>query len=422
MRHFLFFYLLFCTAPLFSQNILGNWRGSISVNGNDLPIVFHFYKDSSGKLDGKWDSPNQKAMNLPFSGVNVDGDSVHLTIKLIGGSYEGKFRGNDSIEGMWHQGGGAIALNVSRTNEKEEVQNILRPNEKEISITSTHGSKIFGTLLSKNTQQKMALIIAGSGPTDRNGNNPLGVDADSYKMLADALDSQNIASFRFDKFGIAKSMPPDFDQNNLVFEDYIKDADRIISYLHDSIGFKNVYIIGHSEGSLIGMVAAQNKNVKGFISLAGAGRPIDVVIEQQLKEQSLPDSLQSKAHYIFNLLKQGKFVKDTEIPQPLLPLFQKTIQPYMISWLAYSPQKEIKKLKCPVLIINGTCDIQVRSQDANNLHSAALKSTLDIIPMMTHTLKNAGKNCEGQQETYTDNKLPLNYKLVKDIVGFINAK
>ena len=81
----------------------------------------------------------------------------------------------------------------------------MYPNEKEISITSSIGNKIYGTLLSKNNHQKLVIIIAGSGPTDRNGNNPLGDEANSYKLLAHSLDSQNIATFRFDKRGVAKS-------------------------------------------------------------------------------------------------------------------------------------------------------------------------------------------------------------------------
>ncbi len=419
MKQFLFISILnLAFSSLFSQNIIGNWKGNIDVSGNQIPIVFHFYKDSTGKIDGKWDSPKQKAMNLPFSGININGDSLHLAIKMISGSYEGKFIGNDSIAGMWHQGGGQIDLNLSRSSETVEIEkpNFL-PNEKEIAITSAGGSKLYGTLFSKNNQQKLAIIIAGSGPTDRDGNNPLGDEANSYKLLAYSLDSLNIATFRYDKRGVAKSISSDFNESNLVFDDYIKDVEKIFDYLHDTLGFKDVYFIGHSEGSLIGMIAAQKKKVKGFISLAGAGRRADIVVEEQMK--GAPDSLRKEVTHIFSELKKGKQVKD--ISESLAPLFRSSAQPYLISWLKISPETEIKKVTCPILILNGTCDIQIKVEDANNLHNANKKSTLEIITTMTHTLKDAGKDCANQQKTYTDGSLPLNKLLVTDIVKFIKA-
>ncbi len=108
-----------------------------------------------------------------------------------------------------------------------------------------------GTLLSKNNQQPLAIIIAGSGPTDRNGNSTISAATNEYQMLAYALDSQNIATFRYDKRGIAKSAYAGMKESNLVFDDYVKDAEKIFDYLHDTLGFKNIYFIGHSEGSFI---------------------------------------------------------------------------------------------------------------------------------------------------------------------------
>ena len=231
-------------------------------------------------------------MGRPFTTIIAKDDSLNLTIAEIKGSYEGRLIYNDSIKGMWHQGNISLPLNFKKSiiNNKITKENSY-PNEREISITSAGGSKLFGTLLSKNNNQKLAIIIAGSGPTDRNGNNPMGVKAASYEMLAHALDSQNIATFRFDKRGLGKSMVDDFDESKMIFDDYINDAGKIFDYLHDTLGFKDVYFMGHSEGSLIGMVASQKKKVKGFVSIAGAGRPIDEVIEEQVNNQPLPDSL-----------------------------------------------------------------------------------------------------------------------------------
>src|SRR6185437_7927170 len=148
-----------------------------------------------------------------------------------------------------------------------------------------------------------------------------------------------------------------------------------------------------------------------------AGRPIDVILEEQMQHQPLPDSVKQQIPVIFNQLKQGKEVDN--VPTDLDPLFRSSVQPYMISWLKYSPEKEIKKLKCPILILQGSCDIQVKEEDAKNLHQANKKSTLEIIPNMSHTLKNAGNNCIDETRTYTDGDMPINKLLVVDIVKFI---
>ncbi len=211
----------------FSQDIGGTWKGSLDVNGKLIPLVFHLNKNSSGQWEGKWDSPSQRAKNLPCSDVLVNGDSLTVGLKIISGYYNGKLIGVDSISGMWHQGNGSSALNFKKSTDSI-FDAPTYPNEKDVSITSAGGSKIYGTLLSKNNHQKLAIIIAGSGPTDRDGNNPLGVEANSYKMLAHALDSLDIATFRFDKRGIAASISPDLKEEDLVFDDYIKTRKRFL--------------------------------------------------------------------------------------------------------------------------------------------------------------------------------------------------
>jgi len=421
-KSFLLLLLPFLSTALPAQKIMGNWEGNIEINGNKIPIEFHFFTNDDGQTEGKWDSPKQNAMGLPFSSINNDEDSLHLEIKMISGSYVGKFIGNDSITGTWKQNDLQLPLNFSRaTLDSESPPNTapLHPGEKEIAITSAAGSKLYGTLLSKNNEQPLVIIFAGSGPTDRDGNSSIGIATNEYQMLAYSLDSQNVASFRFDKRGVGKSIPANFSESGLVFDDYVKDAEKIFDYLHDTLGFKNIFFAGHSEGSLIAMLAAQKKKVSGYISIAGAGRPIDQILEEQLQKAPWPDSVKEQIAPIFNQLKNGN--EANTIPEPLQILFRKSIQPYMISWLKYTPDAEIKKLKCPVLILQGTCDIQVKVKDAQNLHEANKKSILKIIPGMSHTLKNAGADCMDQQKTYTDGLMPVDSLMIKDIVEFIKA-
>jgi len=290
--------------------------------------------------------------------------------------------------------------------------------EKNITVPVS-GSTVEGSLLSSSPAQPLAVIIAGSGPTDRNGNNKLGITANSYKMLADELAKQNIATFRYDKRGIGASRIKNFNEAALSFDNYINDADAIYDYLKDSLGFKDIYFMGHSEGSLIGMIAAQKRPVKGYVSISGAGRPIDVVIEEQIKDQ--PPFVKNKVDSVFTILKQGQRVDS--VPQYLYSLFRPGVQPYMIAWLQYNPADEIKKLKLPILILQGSCDIQVKVEDAQNLHKANQKSFIDIIPGMAHTLKDAGENCnDANHKTYTNSILPINKQLVKDIVSFIQKQ
>jgi uncharacterized protein len=420
MHKFIFVNLFILVSSIsFSQNIAGDWQGNITVNNQQIPIAFHFFKDSSGKWDGKWESPSQSAMSLPFSEVTVNRDSLVAGLKVISGFYSGKFVSADSIAGTWHQGPAQLPLNISKNFQKfKKEKPVLGLNEKEISISVNNGTRLYGTLLSKNNSEKLAIILAGSGPTDRNGNNPLGVAANSYKMIADELDTQNIATFRYDKRGIGKSVINNMNEGDLVFDDYIKDATEIFNYMKDSLGFKNIFFIGHSEGSLIGIIASQQTPVKGFISISGAGRPIDEILAEQLSASPKFLPMKNEIAVIFSALKSGK--RPDSIPAGLEPFFRPSIQPYMISWLKYSPAVEIKKLSCPVLILQGTCDMQVKPVDAENLHNANKKSVLDIIPLMTHTLKNTGADCKDENgKTYTDASLPLNKELVKAMVSFI---
>jgi pimeloyl-ACP methyl ester carboxylesterase len=289
--------------------------------------------------------------------------------------------------------------------------------ERTISIPVT-GLRLEGSLLApeNNPQGKIALLIAGSGPTDRNGNSGTAISTDTYKLLAGELAKQHIASYRYDKRGVPKNK--NFSEKDVVFDTYIQDAEKTVDYLRDSLGFKQIFIIGHSEGSLIGMVVSARKPVTGYVSLSGAGRPIDVVIREQLATQ--PDYVKSKCDSIITLLKKGQTVDS--VPPYLNALFRPSIQPYAISLFRYDPAAEIKKLACPVLILQGACDIQVRITDAQLLQTANPRSKLDIIPAMTHTLKDAGADCkDDNMRTYKDRSLPLDTRLVKDIVDFIHT-
>ncbi len=279
-------------------------------------------------------------------------------------------------------------------------------------------SLIKGTLFlpeKTSTKTKLVILIAGSGPTNRNGNSTIGGINNSLKFLAEGLTQKDIAVFSYDKRIFAQMVNKTLDEKTLSFEDFINDAKDVITYFKSQHKYSKIIIAGHSEGSLIGMVAA-NGNADGYISIAGAGRSIDQVLSEQIAKSS--PQMKEAVDKDFAILKEGKTFENKN---PLLAsLFRESIQPYMISWIKYDPQNEIKKLAIPILIINGTKDIQVPPTDAELLHAANPKSELKIITDMNHIFKEI-KNDDDNLKSYSDPKLPVIPELIDCISKFINS-
>jgi len=279
---------------------------------------------------------------------------------------------------------------------------------------------IFGTLtLPEHTVKKVpvVMIVAGSGPTDRDGNQGSSVKTNTYLMIADSLKKAGIACVRYDKRGVGASLGSIEKEEDIHFEDEINDAAGFIKMLKLDSRFSKVFVLGHSEGSLIGMVAANKEKPNGFISVAGAGERIDKIIEQQLSARS--PSLTGKATIILDSLAQG--YKPRAIDPYLESLFRPSTLPYMISWLKYDPQKEIKKLSGKVLIIQGTTDVQVSVDEAKKLKKAKPEATLKLITGMSHILKNGPADMTQNIATYTKTYLPLNDEIVPAIVKFVSV-
>ena len=249
----------------------------------------------------------------------------------------------------------------------------------------------------------VALIIAGSGPTDRDGNNPQ-MKNNSLLLLAHELAAQGIASIRYDKRGIGASKGALISEENLRFENYAEDAKAWVAQLKSDSRFNKLIVIGHSEGSLLGLLACEQADV--FVSLAGAGRPIDVILKEQLAVQ-----LKGKKKLLravdegLSKLKKGELVEDA--PKELFALFRPSIQPYLISWMKYDPADEISKLKIPVIIIQGSTDLQVQVKDAELLHAASPGSRYILVEGMNHIFKLAPSDREKNIETYSNSELPL---------------
>ena len=299
---------------------------------------------------------------------------------------------------------------------KAEISRDSTVVDQKITLKTATG-EIFGTLSTPAKFHKIpvALIIAGSGPTDRDGNNPV-MKNNSLKMLAAELTKNGIATLRYDKRGIAESKASVKSEADLRFDDYVNDAKGWIQLLKADKRFSKVIVIGHSEGSLLGMIAAVNADK--FISIAGAGQSADKILKEQLSSQA--KEVQDLCFPIIDSLKNGKTVDN--INPMLFSLFRPSVQPYMISWFKYDPQIEIKKLSIPTLIIQGTNDIQVSVEDARRLSKANPGAKLVMIDKMNHIFKLVDGDRQKNITTYNDSSLPIADELSKSIIGFILNK
>ena len=289
-------------------------------------------------------------------------------------------------------------------------------------VLNTPTGDIFGTISVPQCTHAMPLVIivAGSGPTDRNCNSPLGVNSNAYKQLSDSLLVNNIASLRYDKRGIAQSQQSGLKEGDLRFETYINDLKLWIDTLATDKRFSGIIVVGHSEGSLIGMVAAEsNPKVAAVISIAGVAVPADEILKEQLSAQ--PQMVKDMIFPALDSLKNGKTVEN--VSPMLYSLLRPSVQPYMISWMKYNPQAEIAKLTIPILIIQGTTDIQVSENQADLLYAANQNAKVFKVENMNHILKICNSLDQTiQMQTYTNPELPLAEVLVTEIVKFIKLR
>jgi len=416
MKRILLFFMLLSAMNAFSQDITGEWDGALNIQGKSLRLVFHISKTDAG-LSATMDSPDQGAKGIQMSQVAFENGVVTIELRAASIKYTGTLDKN-TLTGTFSQGGMNIPLNLTKNEQAVEIVPVAVDKnaayeETPITLQIKTGT-LFGTLTLPKSFVKgpVALIIAGSGPTDRNCNNPQ-MTNDAYKKLAHELAERGIASIRYDKRGIAESVAAVESESSLVFYDYVQDAKDWIQQTKQDKRFTQVVVVGHSEGSMIGILASEKADK--FISVAGAGRGIGVVLKEQLSSQ--PKVVQDEAFPMIDTLTMGK--KLQHVSPAMMALFRPSIQPYMISWLKYDPAVELKKLKIPVLIIQGTTDIQVSVVDAKLLSAAKPDAKLLLIDKMNHILRTVDGDRDANLATYNNASLPLADGFVKEIADFI---
>jgi alpha/beta superfamily hydrolase len=278
---------------------------------------------------------------------------------------------------------------------------------------------IDGTLLVPQNEVKppLAIIIAGSGPTDRNGNQMM-MKNNAYKQLAETLSNSGIATFRYDK-RIVKLLQSrtNFSEKDFRFDDFIVDATAVVDFFAKSDDFSDIYIIGHSQGSLVGMAAiSARSDVAGFISVAGPGQSIDQVIIDQLGKQA--PTLRENAIEAFNDIRVTG--KSENYSPGLASIFRTDIQPFIASWMQHKPQTLISGLEIPVLIINGTNDIQVDEDEAKMLQNAQRDASLLLIENMNHIFREITEVGMDNQKSYNEPGRPIMSQLPNAIIAFIS--
>ena len=297
---------------------------------------------------------------------------------------------------------------------------IFQLQAQEVSI-AVGGSNIRGTLEIPKSDHPVdvVLLIAGSGPTDRDGNTRLLQGKNnSLKMLAELFAKNGIASLRYDKRGIGAS--DKVVEADLSFEMYVNDAVEWIKYLINDKRFSRIIIAGHSEGSLIGMITATKIKIDKYISLCGAGQPAFSIISEQLKNVGLSKEELDQNDKIIDSLRSGQNIKNIPANPIFQSLYRTSVQKYIISWFKYDPANVISELNIPILIVGGTTDIQVDVKDAEILNKANPKSELVIVEDMNHILKEvATKDRTINISSYTNPELELSTQLCKSIIDFI---
>ncbi|OEK04431.1 alpha/beta hydrolase [Roseivirga misakiensis] len=291
--------------------------------------------------------------------------------------------------------------------------------EEEVLLDVENGS-LGGVVTYPETRKKtpVVLIIQGSGPTDKDGNSAVVPGKNnSLKMLAEALADAGIASLRFDKRGMGLSQSAALPEADLTFDTFVEDAKTWLNSLLNNKKFTKVGVIGHSQGSLIGMLICRDADVSAFASLAGPSQNISETIMNQIKANpNNPESIIKEAESIMSSIRKGEKVDD--VPTYFASLFRPSIQPFMRAWMKYDPQSTFQKLTIPSIVVNGTRDIQVTMDDAARLYKANPKSKQYIIDGMNHVLKNAPADRQQNLATYGDPTLPLNPDFKMLVVNF----
>jgi pimeloyl-ACP methyl ester carboxylesterase len=281
-----------------------------------------------------------------------------------------------------------------------------------------------GTMLSSAASQNspMVLMIPGSGPTDRDGNNPYGLRPSTYKLLAEGLAERGISSVRIDKRGLHGSGAAVPDANAVTIADYASDVHAWLATIRQRTSARCVWLLGHSEGALVALVAAQHQpDLCGLVLVSAAGRPIGEVLREQLKSNPANAPILDQALATIDALEAGKAVDGAKLDPALLPLFRPEVQNFLRDEFSHDPVSLLARYAGPVLILQGQRDLQVTERDARLLKQANSNAMLVLLPDANHILKSVASDDRAANiATYRNAGLPLAPGVVDTVARFIS--
>jgi len=378
------------------QSITGSWLGKIEVPAISLRVVFNLSVIENDSLVATMDSPDQGAKNIKLGPVTLTGDSINISAGALLAEYNGKIKNDTIIEGKWTQAGRTFTLNLTRL---RDIFTINRPQEpkplfpyisEEITFTNDKFNiKLAGTLTVPEDDGPFpaVVLITGSGSQNRNeellGHKP-------FLVLSDYLTRNGIAVFRYDDRGVGLS------QGNAVTAttaDLATDAEAAFIYLKSrpEIDHETIGLIGHSEGGLIApIVASSNYEIAFIVSLAGTGVKGEEIIHRQnsdiskamgmgekeikeaiatnkklfavLKKEPDNDKAEEKINAVYKKILMKKKTSPEDIEKSikqLATIFNKMSYTWFRYFIITDPATYWKKVKCPVLALNGEKDLQV---------------------------------------------------------------
>jgi pimeloyl-ACP methyl ester carboxylesterase len=294
------------------------------------------------------------------------------------------------------------------------------------SLVETQGpaGPLKGTMLAPQSgASPLVLIIPGSGPTDRDGNSPLGIRASTYRLLAEGLANKGFATVRIDKRGMFGSAAATPDPNAVTIPDYVTDVRSWVGTLRKRTGAPCVWLLGHSEGGLVALAAAQNPaTLCGLILVSTAGHPMGEVLREQLKANPANAPLLAQAMPAIDALEAGHRVDTSRMDPALMPLFAPQVQGFLTSAFSYDPSRLVSNLHLPVLILQGMSDIQVSEADARRLQTADPAAALVLVPNANHVLKSVtSEDVAANVATYANPGLPIAPGVIEAIASFLKA-
>lgn len=290
----------------------------------------------------------------------------------------------------------------------------------EVTASGPQGD-LAGTLIPPAEGQPVVVIIPGSGPTDRDGNNPLGITAASYRLLGEKLAERGIGSLRIDKRGMFASKAAIADPNAVSIADYATDVRAWVAVAKERTGAPCVWVMGHSEGGLVALEAAQlPDDICGILLVASVGRPLGVTLREQLQANPANAFLLDQAFGALNALEAGQRVDASALHPGLRQLFAPEAQGFLIDMLARDPAAMAAKVQIPVLIVAGGKDIQTPVADGMAIANGQPAAEFTVIPDMNHVLKAVeGDDRASNLAVYSDPAKPIHPDLVAAIADFV---